>query len=70
MPASPNLSHRAALAMYNRAIAPEEKVEFARACEAAGTFGNLPQKWKDRILASEQEVIDAGLMLKYPQNDD
>jgi hypothetical protein len=67
--ASANLSHRGALACNEGTVRPEERTKFARACRDAQTFGNLPQKWKDRILEAERRIVEAGYTLKYPQDD-
>jgi hypothetical protein len=67
---SPNLSRRGAVAVNTIPLSWEERDELIEAFENAGTFGNLPQKWKDYILAAEKKITDAGGTLRWPQNDD
>jgi hypothetical protein len=66
---SANLSHRGAVAVNTIRLSRDEQRKFIKAAVTAGTFGNLPQKWKDYILAAEKEITDAGYTLHYPQDD-
>jgi hypothetical protein len=67
---SANLSRRAGVAVNVLPLSWDERDRLIEAAEKARTFGNLPQEWKDYILAAEKKVTDAGYPLRWPQNDD